>query len=89
MAQRKVRMWDHGVKKSWPMLLRSARYFPGVAGKWIPLPPMYHTNTRFNNRKNGGEGQRQYMGTLYSILAVSTQIFCIPKAVPNIYLLKI
>ena len=22
------------------LLLRSARYFPGVEGKWIPLPPM-------------------------------------------------
>ena len=26
------------------LLLRSARYFPGVEGKWTPLPPMLPTS---------------------------------------------
>ena len=28
------------------LLLRLARYFPGVAGKWIPLPPMLPPSSR-------------------------------------------
>ena len=30
------------------LLLRSARYFPGAEGKWIPLPPMLPPSSESN-----------------------------------------